>query len=136
MSQPPPIPESGSPARCRQCSATLSPWALSCPACHALVHADRLKALAATADDAAARHDVTAQLAAWREAVTLLPEGSGQHGEISRRVESLSRAVDAGLDAPPPPPPAGAGGRKWGGASSPASTARLNDSTRRLISPC
>jgi len=123
MSQPPPIPESGATARCRRCFATLSPSALSCPACHALVHADRLKALAATADDAATRHDVTAQLTAWREALTLLPAGSGQHGAITRRVESLSRAVDAGLDGPPPPGPAGAAGKKWGGAAGAAALA-------------
>jgi Zn-dependent protease len=122
MTQPPPIPDPAPPARCRQCFMPLDALALSCPSCHALVHADRLKALAATAEDAGARHDVSAQLAAWREALALLPEGSGQHGEISRRIATLSRAVDAGLDGPPPPP-RGADGRKWGGAAGAAALA-------------
>jgi Zn-dependent protease len=120
MNQLPPIPPSASFACCRQCFAVLPALALSCPSCHTLVHAERLKTLAAAAQQAQTRGDVSAQLVAWREALELLPPGSGQHGEISRQVESLSRGLDAGLTQPsaPPPPPQGGEKKKWGGAAS------------------
>jgi Zn-dependent protease len=115
MSPLPPIPGSALPARCPQCFAPLPVSALSCRSCHALVHAPRLKALATAAQQAGARADVSAQLEAWREALTLLPPGSSQHGEISRHVEALSRSLDS---APPPPAPhTGDHKTAWGSAA-------------------
>ena len=35
--------------RCARCGTELSPYALACPACKALVHADELKTLAGAA---------------------------------------------------------------------------------------
>ena len=77
MTFPPPIPEFGR-ARCRQCGADMPPTAVSCPACHALVHAEQLKSLADAAGAAAERGDVSGQLEAWRVALTLLPPESSQ----------------------------------------------------------
>ena len=45
MIQPPPVPDTAPASRCPQCFAALPASALSCPSCHALVHAPRLKAL-------------------------------------------------------------------------------------------
>lgn len=112
MIHPPAIPESAPPSRCPQCFAPLPASALSCPSCHALVYAPRLKTLAMAAQQAEARADVSAQLEAWREALTLLPPGSSQHGEIGRRVETLSRSLDSGVA--PPPPPRGDHRKAWG----------------------
>jgi Zn-dependent protease len=113
MSQLPPIPESAPGSRCPQCFTVLPASALSCPSCHTLVYAPRLKALAVAAQQAEARADVSAQLEAWREALGLLPPGSSQHGEISRRVETLSRSLDRGLP-PATPPPQGGHKKAWG----------------------
>jgi Zn-dependent protease len=96
MSQPPPIPvPSAGGARCAQCFAPLPASALSCPSCHRLVHADELKRLAAAAQQAEARGDVSAQLEAWRRALTRLPPESTQYASILQRVEALSRSLDA-----------------------------------------
>ena len=42
MTFPPPVPESVR-ARCPQCGAEMPPAAVSCPACHALIHAERYR---------------------------------------------------------------------------------------------
>lgn len=111
---PPPIPDAALVgSRCPQCGHAIPGAALSCPACHALVHAQRLKALAETAGGAATRGDVPAQLAAWREALELLPPGSTQHVTIRGRVEALSHEVSGTA----PRTAAGNGGRKaWTGS--------------------
>ncbi len=116
MTRPPPIPETAlAAARCPQCGTAIPPAALSCPACQALVHADRLKQLAATARAAASAGDVSAQLEAWRIALTLLPPGSSQYRSISERVQGLSRS----LSDPAAAPAAGGGAGRaatWTGA--------------------
>ena len=101
---PPPIADVAAASRCPQCGAAIPPAALSCPACHALVHADRLKTLADGARSAAARGDVSAELEAWRGALDLLPPESSQFRAIGERVQALSR----GLSDPSPPPSAAA----------------------------
>jgi Zn-dependent protease len=80
---------------CRQCGGDVAPALLVCPACHALVHADQLKQLAADAARAAEASDTSTELLAWRTALSLLPPQSRQHAEISRRVDALSREVTA-----------------------------------------
>jgi Zn-dependent protease len=96
MTQFPPVPALVESApRCAQCFAALPASALSCPSCHALVHASELKRLAGEAQAAEARADVSAQLEAWRVALTLLPPGSSQYASIAQRVEGLSRSLDA-----------------------------------------
>ncbi len=80
---------------CRQCGGEVAPALLVCPSCHALVHAERLKSLAAEADEAARASNTAGELHAWRTALALLPPGARQHAEISRRVDRLSREVTA-----------------------------------------
>jgi Zn-dependent protease len=58
------------------------------------VHADELKRLAAAAERATQGGDRSAALAAWREALDLLPGDSTQHQVVSARVLELSRALD------------------------------------------
>ncbi|HTV02547.1 MAG TPA: site-2 protease family protein [Luteitalea sp.] len=82
---------------CVGCATDLAPSLLACPACHTLVHSDRLKVLAATARAAAARADAAGELSAWRDALLLLPPGSAQHRDIVARVDRLSADV---IDAP------------------------------------
>jgi Zn-dependent protease len=83
---------------CVGCGHALSPALLSCPACHRLVHADRLRALAATAAAQTADRPSDA-LGAWREARELLPAGSRQRTVIDARIVELSKRVDAGATA-------------------------------------
>jgi Zn-dependent protease len=74
---------------------------LACPSCQRLVHAEELKRLAATADGATQAGNSSAALAAWREALDLLPRDSTQHQVVSARVLELSRAVDRSPAAAP-----------------------------------
>lgn len=82
---------------CAQCATEIGPSLLACPSCHSLVHAARLKTLAAAASEAEPRGDVSAQLGAWREALDLLPAGSQQHTSVLARIERLSAGL---IDAP------------------------------------
>ncbi len=82
------------PVACAGCGLALSPGFLSCPACHRLVYGDRLSALATEAEAAARRSDLVAALAAWREALSLLPPQARQHAVIEQRVRDLSSRID------------------------------------------
>jgi Zn-dependent protease len=79
--------------RCDACGTEVAGSLLACPACHRLVHAGRLKGLAADAAAAAGRQDVMAELTAWRASLDLLPERSRQHETIAARVAELSRTA-------------------------------------------
>jgi Zn-dependent protease len=79
---------------CPRCGTQVTAAVLSCPSCGALVHAARLKELAATAEAATAREDLSGALAAWREALDLLPAGTKQRDSISGRVTALSARVE------------------------------------------
>lgn len=81
---------------CGQCGTQLAPTLLACPACGRLVHGERLRALAADAEDAARRGDATAALARWREALDLLPAGSRQLEVVTEKVNALSEQVRTG----------------------------------------
>jgi len=94
---------------CAGCGQALPPSQLACPSCHRLVHAERLRTLAATAS-AHADDRPSDALAAWREARELLPAGSRQRAVIDERIADLSTRVDAG---PAPPARRAAGGWGW-----------------------
>src|SRR5262245_54245013 len=81
---------------CPACGSEIAPNLLSCPSCHRLVHADRLKGLAGSAEAAARAGEVGAALASWREALTLLPPESRQYAVIADRIGRLGRQVEAG----------------------------------------
>jgi Zn-dependent protease len=79
---------------CHGCGTHVAPVLLACPSCHRLVHADELKRLAAEAERATRAGSPSVALAAWRQALDLLPLDTMQHGAIAARVAYLSRAVD------------------------------------------
>jgi Zn-dependent protease len=83
------------PIICRQCRSEIAATLLSCPACHRLVHGERLSALAAAAREAEAANDLTTALSLWREALELLPRQSQQFQTIAAKVETLGRTLDA-----------------------------------------
>jgi len=81
---------------CRRCGTQITAAVLSCPSCDALVHASRLKQIAAEAESASAAADLTAALAAWREAIDLLPPGSRQYDNISAKIAALGEQLEKG----------------------------------------
>jgi len=78
---------------CDGCRSELAPTFLACPRCGRLVHAERLKALAGDAEAAERAGDSARALAVWRQALALLPAGSGQHTRITEKVQALSARV-------------------------------------------
>jgi Zn-dependent protease len=74
----------------------------ACPVCARLVHADLLATLAQAAKEAADRSDLPAALAAWREALELLPADSRQHQAISAKITELGRRIPFGAVAAEP----------------------------------
>src|SRR6478735_11851932 len=85
---------------CPDCGTQLAPGLLVCPACHRLVHAERLKALAAEATAAREAGNVSESVRLWREVLDLLPPGTQQHAAVAGTVAELSRQIDV---APAPP---------------------------------
>jgi Zn-dependent protease len=83
---------------------------VSCPVCHTLLHADRLRELAARASELARRDDLAGARDLWGQSLELLPPGSHQHAVISTRVSEL----DAKITASKPEASAKPGGQKKG----------------------
>ena len=76
-------------AVCPACGAEHAASALACPNCRVLIHAERLAELNQRANAARAVSNVGGEREAWREAVTLLPEGTKQRGVVERRLFEL-----------------------------------------------
>jgi Zn-dependent protease len=91
------------PTHCTHCGTELPPFALACPACDSLVHADRLKRLAADADAADRAGDLGGARDQWTSMLPLLPSQSRQHAVIRDRVAALSRRIKALPDEMTPP---------------------------------
>jgi Zn-dependent protease len=89
LAEPAFAPAARSSAACGRCGTELAPALLACPSCHALVHADALRALATAADAAVAAKDHSRAVALWREALELLPPDTKQHRVILDRIASL-----------------------------------------------
>jgi Zn-dependent protease len=100
---------------CPQCATEVPDSRRSCPSCNALIHATELKDLARKADEASQAGDLQGELAAWRQALDLLPPETRQFQTVAAKVDDLSRRVDA---SPNLPAPAAKGGQSWkkGGA--------------------
>ena len=112
---------------CGDCGSELAPTFLACPRCGRLVHGERLKALAADGDGAERGGELARALGIWRQALALLPVGSGQHTRINEKVQALSAQVPApaagfagvapaapgAAAAPAGANPARTGWRKW-----------------------
>ncbi len=82
---------------------------LACPSCGALVHADELKRLAASAEQA----PPSEALAFWRQAMALLPPESAQAAAVAGKIDALSRSLEANPALRGTPPKAK--GRGWKG---------------------
>lgn len=80
---------------CASCGTELSPDAVVCPACAALVHSERLKQLAADAEAATRAGDVAGARNHWTAAVALLPADSPQHAVIRERLAELTQSIDS-----------------------------------------
>ena len=59
-----------------------------------LIHADRLKQLAADAERASSAGDLVTARGQWTQALNLLPPGSQQHGIVTSRITELTRRID------------------------------------------
>jgi Zn-dependent protease len=86
------------PRACPACGTEVADVLLACPACRRLVHADELKRLAAAGAAAEAQGDGPGALAAWRQALALLPPGTRQHETVSGEVARWSALVPAGAE--------------------------------------
>lgn len=73
----------------------MPPNLLLCPSCHALVHADELKTLAANAESETAAGNLTKALEHWRRALELLPPNSAQHAAVTQKMAGLVKTLDA-----------------------------------------
>jgi len=80
---------------CIQCGGDVAPALYACPACHALVHAGRLRELAGLADAAVGRGETPLAVDYWNQALALLPPDSRQHEVVARRIQDLSRQQEA-----------------------------------------
>ena len=108
----------GSHSSCATCGTQLAPSLLSCPACHALVHAAQLNQLAAAAEAARAGGDRVGALRNWRDALDLLPAGSAQFAAVHAQIVALEQETDrrAPAGAAADPGAAGSGSalkRSW-----------------------
>jgi Zn-dependent protease len=81
---------------CPQCLAQLAPALLACPRCGSLVYAERLQELAQLAHVATENGDIAGALAAWREAIELLPANSRQYQVIAAKIAELSNKIGTG----------------------------------------
>src|SRR3989442_4821020 len=87
--------QGGAPRGCPRCGTQIAPVLLACPTCQSLVHSDDLNRLAAEAGRTSQAGDVSAALAAWRQALDLLPPDSTQYKVVSAHILDLSRALDS-----------------------------------------
>lgn len=85
---------------CPECGTEIEAGLLSCPSCAKLLHGEQLKKLAAEAEGAEQMGDLSAALAAWREALDLLPPEARQHQVVLQKIRDLSARVEDGGPAP------------------------------------
>ena len=88
------------PTHCRRCGTELPADVLVCPACGALVHAERLKRLAQDADATSRADDFAAARDHWSAALQLLPPHSQQHAAVRERIADLTRRIEAAQPEP------------------------------------
>jgi Zn-dependent protease len=82
-------------SRCPHCQTELPPFPLACPACGLLIHADRLKQLAAAAESFTQSGNLAAARDQWMQTLQLLPPQSHQHKLIRDRITDLARRIEA-----------------------------------------
>lgn len=74
---------------CPDCGTTLDASALSCPSCHALVHARELESLASQAQQAMVAGDLDRARQLWEQSAALLPPDTVQYKSIRAHIENL-----------------------------------------------
>jgi Zn-dependent protease len=77
---------------CPDCGTSLEDSALSCPSCHCLTHAKELESLAAQAQQATVRGDLSAARQLWEQSLALLPPDSVQYRSIKAHIDNLKTA--------------------------------------------
>jgi Zn-dependent protease len=107
----------GDKSRCARCGTELAPHALACPACGTLVHAEKLKQLAASAGEAQSAGDLVKARDYWESALRFLPVESRQHERIRATVTQLTQQIEAAPSADKPKPSAEGGWWRRGGAA-------------------
>ena len=80
--------------QCARCGTELAPHALACPACGTLVHGEKLKQLASSADAATREGDLVGAREHWQSALRFLPDESHQHAVIRSRVADLTKRLE------------------------------------------
>ena len=107
----------GGALACPSCGCEASPRDLVCPRCKGLLHAAKLKELAASAERAEAEDQWGEASRMWREALALLPPGSKQQGQVAARVEAATAKAPKGsfFDSKSPDSP-NSSAPKWVGA--------------------
>lgn len=108
--------------RCVRCQSELGPRQLACPACQTLVHADRLKSLAAEAKAAEGAGDKPRAVELWHETLSCLPPETKQYQQIERRAHALAEGLEGAPAAAETSP---------GGASSSGATQRRDREAKR-----
>jgi Zn-dependent protease len=86
---------------CRRCSGDLTPGALVCDKCHALVHSQQLDQLAEEAKSLEAQGDFRGARERWLMGLPLLPANSRQADWIRTHARSLEVAAQRTQPAPP-----------------------------------
>lgn len=97
------LPISAAPEKCGRCGASLAPGALVCSQCQALVHAQRLEELAASARAHEERRELVAAHSDWQAALELIPADSSQAEWVRAKLAELFQAIrneGAKRDAP------------------------------------
>src|SRR5947209_3867724 len=91
------------PERCGRCGAALESSALVCSGCQALVHAQKLEELAASARAHEERKELAAAHEDWQAALALLPIDSSQAAWVRARRDTLFQAIRQEAAKEPPP---------------------------------
>src|SRR5450631_1080169 len=97
------LPIDAAPEPCGRCGAPLAPGALVCSGCQAMVHAQRLEELAASARAHEERKELVAAHDDWQAALELLPLDSSQAAWVRARRDELFQTIrqEAAKDGSP-----------------------------------
>jgi Zn-dependent protease len=107
----------GDRSRCVQCGTELAPHAVACPACGALVHAEKLKEIAASAEAAARDGQLVQARELWDAALRFLPPESQQYVTIRGRMTDLTRRIESAAPTGAMKAPAEGGWWRRGGVA-------------------
>lgn len=97
------MPADAAPEPCGRCGAVLPSGALVCDGCQAMVHTQRLEALAASANAHEARNEWSAAHEDWQAALALLPPESAQAAWVRSKLDELFQAIRRQAAQDPPP---------------------------------